>query len=288
MKENSMNILLSFNSNYYQLARILIISLMEFHNDLHFYICYSDLTNREQKKIKQLVKSNKATFIKVHNNIFDNFERPHYVSKETWYRLFLWEKIDVDKIMYMDVDMVINGNIRGLYDSDLKNDKYLITACQDIGKVDFKSVYEGMGLENAPYFNAGIIVFNISRMKKNKITAKSIIEYAFKEKTNLKIADQDALNGYFYGKVNFQNPYVYNFLVKSDIVKKDTKDEIKVYHYATPRKPNELKYTGDYHDIFKKYAYLDKEYASRYHCIFAINKMARIVKKIIKRKKIKL
>ena len=53
-----------------------------------------------------------------------------------------------------------------------------------------------MGLENAPYFNAGIIVFNISRMKK--------IEYAFKERNNLKIADQDALNGYFYCKVNFR------------------------------------------------------------------------------------
>ena len=65
--------------------------------------------------------------------------------------------------------------IREFYDSDVKNDKYLITACQDIGKVDFKFVYEAMGLENAPYFNAGIIVFNISRMKKIKLPQNPLL-----------------------------------------------------------------------------------------------------------------
>jgi len=32
-----------------------------------------------------------------------------------------------------------------------------------------------MGLENAPYFNAGIIVFNISRMKKIKLPQNPLL-----------------------------------------------------------------------------------------------------------------
>ncbi|MBQ7567672.1 hypothetical protein IJT17_02590 [bacterium] len=225
-----MNILLCFNNKFAALARTLIISLMCHHEQLHFYIGYMDLDKRHRDGLQGLVenysprnpwdsgiyakKSPQRTIKFIEFDVAripDQPMAPQW-SKDTWTRCFIWDQIEADRLLYLDADIIVNGNIEPFYYDDLHG--LPIKAAPDtVSKSSMKSIAAlGLGLNSnpeLPYFNAGVILFDLAAMRRQGITVQNMQAFAQRCPT-LPFNDQDFLNLYFKDQYKPADPYIYN------------------------------------------------------------------------------
>ncbi len=105
-------------------------------------------------------------------------ERLHtrdYYSKSTYYRLFIPELFpDLDKALYLDCDIIVTGDINELYDTALGDN--LVGAVTDgfVITLDDLAPYvlNRVGVdEREDYFNAGVLLMNLDKMRKEKFSS---------------------------------------------------------------------------------------------------------------------
>lgn len=199
-----------------------------------------------------------------------------YYSIATNYRLFLFSEMfkKYNKILYLDSDLVILGDVSELFNIDMEGQP--IAAVEDIGMkqvcydVNIEILLEGklytgntyctdvLGLKHPEtYFNAGVILLDLERCR---------TIFSFQEVLDILHGklyvynDQDVCNILFEGQVkkieyrwNYQN-YLEDFLMKNrgeyppifDTIKRTDYD---IIHYIGDKKPwnAEVKLSCFYH-----------------------------------------
>lgn len=116
---------------------------------------------------------------------------------------------DMERVLYLDGDTIVRGDLRPLWTSDLKG--CVIGAC--IEPTCSHERKEGLGLKGLPYFNAGVLLVDLSRWRAEG-TGCRIVDYYRKNGGRLFANDQDAINGSLAGSIcplsvtyNYQNTY---------------------------------------------------------------------------------
>ncbi|MDE5077404.1 MAG: glycosyltransferase family 8 protein [Trichodesmium sp. St2_bin6] len=182
-----MNLLFCFDQNYQQHFGVAITSVLlnnlSSHSDVHI------ITNFMEEKLKQkldtLSKNYKCSF---HFYIINNLEKisqlkvSDHVSNATYYRLIMAETLPkhIDKILYLDSDVVVISPLEELYNIDLEN--YFIAA----------SGFSGT-LVKSKGFNSGVMVVNLEKWRNEQISTK-VIDFATQNRNKLPYHDQSALN----------------------------------------------------------------------------------------------
>ena len=154
-------------------------SLLENHKGFHTEV-YIIVKNRlkEEKRLKRLegrydVKVNMIEF--PFNDVISTF--PISCSNwtiETYYRLFVAELLpaDLDRVLYLDCDIIVDGDVSEMYFSDL--DGISALACTDIVSVQSCSP-ERLGYDaRHGYFNSGMMLINIPYWREHDILRRSI------------------------------------------------------------------------------------------------------------------
>ena len=174
-----------------------------------------------------------------------------YYTKTTYYRLFIPNMFpNLDKALYLDVDIVVNGDISKLYNVELGNN--LVGAIPDSAVqntpvfVDY--VENALGVKGDRYFNAGILLMNLKQMREEDFEGKFIDllgKYSFRV-----AQDQDYLNVLTKDRVEYID-YSWNVMpIPNNIC---SSEEINLIHYNMLWKPWIFKGTL-YEDIFWNYA----------------------------------
>jgi lipopolysaccharide biosynthesis glycosyltransferase len=134
---------------------------------------------------------------------------PSHLTAATLLRLQLPSVLkDVDRVVYLDSDLIVLNDIAALYDTDLSD--LPLAACLDFwltGGPPFAPPIVGWGVEewhrflsdvvrladHTAYFNAGVMVMDLARCRDNGLMPAA---EAFLEQANYKTVyvDQDALN----------------------------------------------------------------------------------------------
>ncbi|MDR1303602.1 MAG: glycosyltransferase family 8 protein [Verrucomicrobiales bacterium] len=181
-----------------------------------------------------------------------------HISLATYYRFFIPEILpDYEKIVYLDCDLVLEGDVAELFNFDLRGKMLAATRNPDVAfitdRADF-AIYarEELGLKNADdYFNAGVMVMNIERMTAESFTEQCIAGAA-RLGAVLKFQDQCVLNALCANHDLIHLPEKYNMLwyyslavnskrmIPSDALRdyqnKYTREPF-IIHYATAKKP---------------------------------------------------
>lgn len=157
-------------------------------NVAHLNPKYEELHDDEAAFLNQIVKeynpSNKVVKIDVKDIYMKEFSGcPNegcYCSPYTLLRLFadIIQEIP-DKILYLDVDVMFNRDIKLLYDIDIE--KYEYAAARD---------HYGKYLINPNYINAGVLLLNMKKIRQTGLLlkARSLIKLR-----HLPFADQSAI-----------------------------------------------------------------------------------------------
>ena len=143
------------------------------------------------------------------------------INITTYFRLFIPEIFkNFNKVLYLDSDIIICEDVAELYNTELKNN--LIGAALDTG-IQYTYRYnssfvkysaEVLQLKNYHnYFNAGITLFNVHQMRKEKLLNKFM--QLIKKADFLMFDDQDVLNSVCQDKVCYFD-YAWNYEAQLD------------------------------------------------------------------------
>ncbi len=175
-------IIYACDDNYFPLMGNSIYSLIENANkeyEYKIYILYvkGEITEENINKITALQKDGFVIeFVNVESElvkIAKKLKTRDYYTNTTYYRLFVSNLFpNYDKMIYIDSDTVVLGDVSELYNIDMGNN--VIAGCTDesvvVTPVFREYVEKVVGVETFDkYFNAGMIVINLTEFKNQKI-----------------------------------------------------------------------------------------------------------------------
>lgn len=282
-----MNILFTTDNNYAKYLTTTIYSILK-HNhhkqNIHFYIAYHQLSKTHQTKIIQLIHqintSHQITFIPVPMKLFNSFPKTiGHISSITYARLAISDILNkhrIEKLICLDIDTLINGDLYELWNSDLQGKT--IGACFD-QYIEYKQTgyKNNIGLaDHHSYFNAGVLLIDMKKWLKRDILSEAI-QWTNHYQHTMQYQDQDILNGLFRDDVCLLNNRFNCMPATLEMIKQQEQHShsdknihypIIIYHYCGPDKPwndnsclqNETYHqlTNEINDIINKKGWLKK------------------------------
>ena len=239
-----MNILLCADSDLLDCMKVLLNSLAMNLKSPDIYICRSVLMDKEIEELEDLfvARGLRLHFYVIPEDIISRIRRLHrqYVSTKSsymaWLRLAALFFIDVEKVLWLDADIVVDGDLQPLYDTDIS--EYYFAAVPDAETFDLG--YEKMRLGiplHYQYVNAGVRLMNLANMRK-AFSLESLLSYMESEARWHYMQDQDFLNKHFWKKI-FYLADKWNAMSSEfgQEIAPRSKEKAVIYHYAGSIKP---------------------------------------------------
>lgn len=236
MKHMNIDICYATNESFVPYMAVSITSLLEnsASRNVVVHILYSDLSEATKTHLLMLetrYKNAKIQFHKIDDSRFEKLGLTiEHITRETYFRYLLSEILpNIDRVLYLDGDTIINGDISELFDTDLTN-----CYCAGISDIYIESVgyKKTLGLDGL-YINAGVILFNLDEMRKTNIAEKL---FKLTAENSFEYQDQDAINVVFNGKMK-ELDCVYNFKRDHQKAFPEKTPLAKIIHFVGPSKP---------------------------------------------------
>lgn len=190
----------NIDSNYVRHCAVTLVSLFENNKEETFtaHILARELSESDQKILTDLASryQNQVCFYEPDITLLKGFTIRKFskrISMATYYRCILAELLpqDIDRVLYLDCDIVIMGDIRPFWNTPL--DGTGVAAVEDMGCREPQR-YEILQypMEDS-YFNAGVLLINLDYWRKHDV-AHACIDYFHKYPERILFNDQDLLN----------------------------------------------------------------------------------------------
>ena len=244
--ENNLEVIPIFfavDDGYIPFLAVALQSLIENSSNNYYYsikVLYTNIKEENKKRILKYEKENvKIEFVDLNYYIEEIkgklFTRDYY-TKTTYFRLFIPNLYpQYDKIIYLDSDIVLLGDIADLYHQEMENN--LVAAVPDdiiqTTEVFQEYVEKVVGVADyRKYFNAGVLLMNLDELRKFHFQEKFL--YLLETVKYAVVQDQDYLNRLCKGKTKILPTGWDRMPVPNDKVKEE---EIKLIHYNLNYKP---------------------------------------------------
>lgn len=259
-----MNILVTLNANYLDVLIVMLKSLAYNNKYKKFdvYVMNNTLTEDNINYLKEnTLKNINIIDIKVEDKELDKAPITKRYPKEMYYRIlasyYLPKK--VNKILYLDPDLVVINKIDKLYNTKLDN--YYFAASSHIWGIlqTFNRIRLRMNNDNI-YINSGVMLMNIKLLRKEQ-RREDVYNFIKKYKNKLMLPDQDVISGLYANKILPLDPYTYNMTEKllnnsyfmPHINKRWIKENSVIIHYCGKNKPWKSNYKGSLNTFYDYY-----------------------------------
>ena len=176
---------------------------------LNFYIFEDGISAEHKRELESLVKNtvHKIHFISVPFEKLPALQINHaHLSRAAFARLLMGSLLpqEVDKVIYLDCDVMVCTSLSGLYGMDLKGD--MVGAAEDLGVERLRRLgSHPWNIENGPYTNSGVLLINLAQWRKENIE-RQILDYLQNPKYSLLFEDQDAINFVLAKRIKILDP----------------------------------------------------------------------------------
>lgn len=214
----AMNILVTLDKNYLPPLRTMLQSLF-LNNPGETFEVYMVHTDIPENDVALLAKfcahhGSALTAIAAKEETFADAPVFRHYTKAMYYRLLANKLLpdSVDKILYLDPDILVINPVRPLYDLDIGDFLYAGAIHTGItsGVTDFINKLR-LGNEDAEgYYNSGVLLMNMERQRR-EIDPEKIFDFMEKHKDELVLPDQDVMNALYGVKTFSVDDSVYNY-----------------------------------------------------------------------------
>ena len=264
--QKTLNIITSINVKYEKYLCVMLQSVYENNRDIpvRVFVLHSELNYQSMDRIQKYMKHpvNRIEFIEIDKSAFKNFRTTNYWSIEAYYRLQMLDLLphDIDRILYLDVDVICNKNIYKLYFADFEG--YDIIGCDDMGSnIPFGDERDSIFMEylkmpDFHYCNSGVMLWNVKKLR-NIVNLKDYLAYAEKIDFRMVAPDQDLINLVHAGRIRVIQSYIYDlfawtagrFLPCSEVILNTA-----ILHYVGSKPWDGLSYSFGLNLIWWSYA----------------------------------
>ena len=209
-----------------------------------------------------------------------------HVTLSTWFRLLAPVLLpdSIDKVLYLDGDIIVNGPIKALWNTDIKD--YAIGAAIDESYWN-SEIYDRLIIDKQiPYTSAGVLLINLAywRNKKGVERCFSCIE---KMADKLLFHDQDTVNVVFQKEkrllpitYNLQYGFIrkWSFSACDNTVQQEILSTIHnpvIIHYSGPGKPWFRFNDNPYRKFFLKYKRLSLWNNTKLQYVYSLSDILR-------------
>ena len=225
-------IVLGADNGYMDKVETTIKSVCAYNDDIKFYVFNDDLPSEWFRIMNQRLKAihSEIVNVKISNNHLRKYHLPTaHLSYAAYFRFFIPDILKEDKVLYLDSDIIVNGDLTPLFAIDL-------------GDSPVAAVRDELQQTN---FNSGVLLINNAYWREHSISTK-LFELA-DQYHEVEFGDQGILNRFFVGQWK-ELDVNYNFMVGMDTIatrfQKDEwyvkanqyESEVSVIHY-TDEKP---------------------------------------------------
>ena len=260
------NIVCAIDDNYVPLCGIMLTSLFESNPGCYFsvYVLTKGLKDVNKARLNSIFDRNQEVcpgeinICEIDDSVIKEIPvsiHSHFTIA-TFYRFLIADILqeDVDRVLYLDCEILVRGNISELYDMNLTG--VAVAACPEhdgkIGEVQPDNVAgwcDRLGYNrDYGYFNAGVMLINLEYWREHNVS-EQLIDYLAKNYRICYWLDQDVLNAVLH-KVKRFVPIKFNLMTHLLLSNFDTIDFILkenpvIVHYSTLCKPWDF-YLVDY------------------------------------------
>ncbi|EKS7429260.1 DUF4422 domain-containing protein [Enterobacter cloacae complex sp. I2] len=200
-KTDRVKLCMSFDDNYAPHADAAITSLVSNSatgQEIDIYvICDARLSAANREKIGSVQATApwvSVHFLEVDASILQGLPlNRKYISRNTYYRLLMQRLLpaEVEKIIYLDSDVIVCGNIAELWDAGMEG--YCIAGVYDEGGIlQARRLHP---FSSTDYINAGVVIFNFREINRRfPDMFLSCSENYYLHKDLITLQDQDILN----------------------------------------------------------------------------------------------
>lgn len=262
-----MNILVTLDRGYISPLCTMLRSLSNSHTDkkLDVYVMNKAFTCEDFEFINKTVN---CTNIHLHDVKADDSmlscapvtdRYPH----EMYFRIFAAKFLPdaIDKILYLDPDLVVLKNLEKLYDIDLGSNYFAAAShvnrpLRKINEIRLQMETKG------PYINSGVMLMNLNLLRKEQDYSK-VFEYIEKNKNILFLPDQDIISAIYSDRIITVDPYIYNMTermlrsprsIRNNIDEEWVKNNSAIIHYCGRNKPWKANYIGVLDKFYRQYS----------------------------------
>lgn len=265
-----MNIVMSFNHEYVKYAQVMLQSLYENNSlvNIWVHILQCDLCEEDKELLRDQAKgfAQKIDFYD-----FDRALLPEVIrttkewSIEAYFRLFMTEILpqSVDRILYLDVDIIVNKPIYDFYYMDMQD--YEIVGCRDFSLIlkenfaDKRKDLFSVALEDERfvYINSGVMLVDIRKLREKKCI-EAYKKVMSEQQEELLAPDQDIINLVHWQNIGLVDEYRYDFFNAcfKGLKAEEVKQHVSIIHYAGPKPWMPIDISQHAHRIWWEYANL--------------------------------
>jgi lipopolysaccharide biosynthesis glycosyltransferase len=201
--------LFCINSRYAQHVAVCIVSLLENNPNSFFDIVVvstGDL-GAEGAKLRRTLAAYGNCALKVTRLAAAGIDLPvraHY-SIDNYTRLWVADFFPerVSKVLYLDSDMIVAGDIGALWRTELGENILGAVTIPGSTRCTAFGIPERYG-----YFNSGVLLINLAAWRAERVFPR-LIDYIDRNADRIVDADQDVLNACLYDR-RLELPYIYN------------------------------------------------------------------------------
>ena len=263
------NILVTLDGKYLPVLGPMLKSL--FLNNLgemfHVYLIHQGLCEEKLAPARELCRRHLASLLPLEapEELFADAPTPFHYSKAMYYRLLAHKILprDLDRVLYLDPDVLVINSIRTLYDMDVT--RHLFAAAAHTGLVDVTTYINNvrLGTPSAQsYYNSGVLLMNLRKHRK-AVSADDIFACVKKRGSELLLPDQDVLNILYGSDILPLDDSLYNFDVRrygEHFLKSEGEKDMDwmmrntvVLHFCGKNKPWNKGYRGRFGLLYKHY-----------------------------------
>lgn len=255
-----MNIFFAVNDSYVEQLCVALVSVLKNNacEKINFYILTNDLSEKSKIKINNIrrrydnwdirylsIDKEKVSALKLNID---------YITCETYFRYFIAEIVpNLGKCLYLDADLVVNGTLRSLYDTDIED--FYCAGVKDLYIDDIKYKRTISFDDSELYVNAGMLLMNLSKIREDDMVCK-LLENTKKMADKIHFQDQDIINITFKGKIK-EVDSIYNFTSHNVKLEKDKRKKAVIIHYTGQEKPWGNKCKNKLKDLWENYSHIN-------------------------------
>lgn len=212
-----MNIVYIADKNYCDYLVISLFSLLKNNRPEKIFVLIDFENKRFNKRIAKFCRQNRTLIevIQIEKKRIESLipsailtTKNTHATIANYYRLFLSDYMPstIDKLIYIDCDTIVNGSMIDLWNSNIE--EFYFGAVRDSG-VNYSSYLRSFNLTSTTYFNSGLLLINLKKIRNEKFTNRCI-DFINLKFDRINYWDQDVINIVANNKIRELN-YRYNF-----------------------------------------------------------------------------
>lgn len=250
MKDSAINILITPDESYFHLAVVALKSLFDTNKgEFHIHLFSNGLSDDKLQMVRHLLPQDRATLtvydvshLKEEIGLDITSEMPFSAYSRLFMASILPESIE--KVLYLDCDIVIRDNIRELYDTPFEG----ALVCGVLDLVLSNTYRKLVGLPNGePFINAGVQLVALKAWREEHLQQR-IVDFIRTKNGKVFHHDEGVINAVCAGKkkivpprfntINnyFNYPYKYMKLITPDFYTEQEYNEARnnpaIIHYT--------------------------------------------------------